>query len=505
MHIISIVFFVFFSLNSLFASEPVKIQKNLLRTTFETVTLPSNVKPMGLMGINFLRTNEDSNFYYGPGVYGSLTGERGGFFAGGVEIGYEYPLSDNLSFDLGAFLGGGSGANSDIFGDGLMLRGHAGLNYDFGSYSIGGYYSKVKFPGSKTDSNHVGFQFDIPFETVTTNTKNSKAIFKSLLNYNDKYNFGWKDHHIALTYQYYNPPTKAFRNPSTASAISLVGFEYRQNLYKQFFTYLEASMAGTGNSAGYAEILGGIGYNIPLSNDFGFNIKAAVGSGGGGGVDVEGGLLYKFNTGVYYKPSDNISLDYEIGYVDSPQGNFSTLNNKISLSYSIPFLTVGKGVRYMANLKETTSQTWRFRTSTQHYMASSTIRQNKKYGSADLMAFKFDRFLTDNVYLTGHGFGAYRGDIAGYGGGFMGIGYNTDPFVGKLSAYTEFMIGVGGAGGVDAGEGLLVEPTLGLSYNISKSLDFQVGIGKVKALSSGNLDETIIEAGLSYKFNTIEP
>lgn len=505
MYILPLLFIFVIGLNS-FASEDVTIHKNSFRTTFETVTLPSNTKAMGLIGVNFLRKNDNSNFYYGPGVYGSLTGERGGFFAGGVELGYELPLSEKLSFDLGVFGGGGSGANSDIFGNGLMLRGHAGLNYDLGSYKVGAYYSKVKFPGSQTDSSHLGFQVDIPFETVTTTSKNSDTIFNSLIAYSNKYNFGWKDHHLALTYQYYNPSKKAFRNASTASAISLVGFEYRQNLHKQFFGYLEASMAGTGNSAGYAEVLGGIGYNIPLSSDFGFNLKAALGSGGGGGVDVEGGFLYKLNTGVYYKPSDNISLDFEVGYVDAPQGDFSTLNKKVSLSYSVPFLTVGKGVRYMANLKEATSQTWRFRTSTQHYMASSTIRQNKKYASADLMAFKFDRFLTDNLYLTGHGFGAYRGDIAGYGGGFMGLGYNTDPFIGKLSAYTELMIGVGGAGGVDAGEGLLIEPTLGLTYNISKSLDFQIGLGKVKAVSSsGNLDETIIEAGLTYKFNTIEP
>lgn len=502
---LTLILFSLLSINTILFSEEVTIHKNLFRTTFETVELPSNIKPMGLIGVNYLRKIDDSNFYFGPGVYGALTGERGGFFSGGLEIGYELPVTENLSLDAGFFAGGGSGAGNEVFGNGLMLRAHAGVNYDLGSYKIGGYYSKVKFPDSKTDSNHLGVQLEIPFETVSTTSTNSDIIFKSLMEKNSKYNFGWQDNHLTVMYQYYNPSAGSFRNTNAKTPLSLVGFEYSKNFNNQYFAYVEASMAGTGNAPGYAEILGGLGYNIPISSDFGFNLKAGVGSAGGGGVDVQGGFLYKLNGGVYYKPTRNVSLEFELGYVDAPEGNFSAINEKIALSYSVPLLTVGKNVRYFANLRDSTTQMWRFRMSAQHYLASNHIRESKKYGSADLMAFKFDRFINDNLYLTGHGFGAFRGDIAGYGGGFMGLGYNTNPFIGNLSAYTEMMLGVGGAGGVDAGEGLLAEANVGLNYNISDSIDFQVSVGRVKALQSGNLNENIIEAGLVYKFRTIEP
>lgn len=492
------------TVSSLYSSDEIKIHDNLFRLSYEKVDI-ARYKPMGLAGVHYVRKNVFDNFYLGGSVYGSLEGERGGFFAGGLELGYDLPITENLSLDAGVFAGGGTGDGKLTFGDGLMYRSHAGLNYDAGSFILGTYYSNVQFPGSQTNSNQIGFQLDIPFQTVTTTSNNSDAIFKLLLEYNDEYKFGWNDHHIAMTYQYYNPSKESFRNPSNAAPMSLIGFEYRQSLTEKYFGYLEASMAGTGTSAGYAEVMAGVGYNIPLSSNFGFNLKAALGSGGGGGVDVEGGLLYKLNAGVYFKPINNISFDFEAGYVGAPQGNFSTFNKKASFSYSIPFLTVGKNVRYIANLKNTSTQMWRFRASTQHYMASNTIRKNKKEASADLMAFKFDRFLTDNLYLTGHGFGAYKGEISGYGGGFIGFGYNTDKFLGNLSAYSELMVGVGGAGGVDAGEGLMIEPTLGLNYEITKNVDVQIGVAQVKALMDGTLNETILEAGLVYKFKTIEP
>lgn len=497
-------FIFFMSLNALFASQDVKIHKNLFRTTFETVKLPTGLDPMGLLGINYLHKN-DSNFYYGFGLYGSLTGQRGGFFSGGIELGYEYPISNNISLDLGGYLGGGSGENKQVFGDGLMLRLHSGLVYDAKAFKLGGYLSKVKFPGSKTDSNQFGVQIDIPFETVYANTKDSRVIQNALKSLDRDYKFGWRDHHIALTYQIYSASDDSFKNPNRGKAIGLIGFEYRFDLAKQLYGYLEASEAATGDAAGYAEILGGLIYYIPVTSNFGFNTKVGLGSGGGGGIDAEGGFLYKVGAGAYYIPTKDLNIHAEVGYVDAPQGNFSALSKKISFAYRVPFLSVGKGVKRIVNFENRTSQLWRFRASAQRYLASNTIRKDKTHGAADLLSFKFDRFINDNFYLTGQGFGASKGDIAGYGGGFLGFGYNTDPFLGNLSAYGELLIGTGGAGGVDSGEGLLAQPMLGLSYKISKNLDFQVGIGKTQALTSGRLDETIVDAGFVYNFRTIEP
>lgn len=486
----------------IYAQDTIDINQNTFRTTYETIELPSGTKPMGLLGINYLR-NTDSNLYYGAGIYSSITGERGGFFCGGVTLGYQYPLTKKILFDAGGFIGGGSGANKKVFGQGLMQRVHGGIAYNANSYQIGSYYSNVTFPNSLTNSNQFGLQLEIPFKTITTNMNNNLLIYKAIEEYSDIYKFDWQDHQFAITYQHYSLSNNAYKN-SDKKSIALLGFEYRHYMYENLFTHLEASEAIAGGSAGYAEVLGGMGYNFGLNDNFGLTTKVSLGSAGGASADVEGGLMYKFNAGVYIKPINNLNLNFEMGHVNAPQGDFSALSKKISLGYSIRSLAIGKTPLKNLQFKNITNNTWRLRVSSQRYLSANYLQSYKKNAPIDLVSFKLDRFINSNLYFTGQGFGAFKGDAAGYGGGHLGIGYKSSPLFHKISAYLELLLGTGGAGGVDTGDGLLTQPTLGLNYNISKSLDLQIGAGKVKALSSGNFNENIVEAELVYKFNTIE-
>lgn len=485
----------------------VDINNNSFRTTYENITLPGN-ETMGLLGINYLKHSE--NFYYGMGFYGSLKGKRGGFFSGGLELGYKYPLLDNIQFDIGGFVGGGSGNTKEVFGNGLMVRTHAGLLYDVRNYQLGVALSKVQFPESDTNSNQISFQFDIPFQTISTGLVSSQEIYQALVmhNTNSNYHFIWRDHYFSATYQKYFPTNKARKKngQKLTETIGLIGAEYGYYFNRNSFFYLEASEALSGGIAGYAEVLGGLGYDYSLvDSKLGLKSKIAVGSGGGAGVDVQGGFMYKLNAGVYYTPIKPFTFSTEVGYVNAPDGHFSALNTKLSFSYNIRFLSVGDSVRHVDTYRDTTSNLWRMRFGVERYMASNTIRTNKNDSAADLAVFKFDRFINNNLYITGQGFGAYSGGISGYGGGLLGLGYQTSPLIGRLSAYGEFLIGTGGAGGTNTGDGALVHPVIGLNYDISETLGFQIGIGRVKALSKDTMDTSIIDACFVYKFRTIEP
>jgi len=484
------------------SANDITISDNSFRTTYEKITIHPD-EEVGLIGINYL--THKNNFYYGMGLYGALEGTKGGFFSGGITGGYQYPIFDNILFDTGAFIGGGTGDGEDQFGDGVMTRAHAGLLYDAKSYQVGVSLSNVTFPGSKSNSNQISFQYSVPFQMVSTSLTDTQSIYKALKNsYN--YNFGWRKQYIATTIQQYSPTSKSRKKNGTSleETIGLIGFEYGQYFTNNAFAFLEASEAYSGDVAGYAEVLGGLGYDWPLNSSFDFKTKVSVGSAGGSGVDVQGGLLAKANLGLYYKANKRITLGVEQGYVDAPDGNFSALNTKFVLAYNFKTLSLGANLNPIKNFKGASSKLWRMRVGVERYMASSSIRTSKRNASVDLAVFKFDRFLDDNFYVTGQGFGAIRGDVSGYGGGLLGMGYQTNPFIGNLSAYTELLVGPGGAGGVSTGDGLLGHPMIGLNYKINKSVDFQVGLGYVKSLSDGTLDTPVLDAGFVYKFNTIE-
>ena len=75
---------------SLLFSKQINIEKASIRTSFENVKISSD-EDMGLMGLNYLLEPND-NFYYGVGLYGALSGTRGGFFVGGFNLGLKYPI-----------------------------------------------------------------------------------------------------------------------------------------------------------------------------------------------------------------------------------------------------------------------------------------------------------------------------------------------------------------------------------------------------------------------------
>ena len=64
---------------------------------------------MGFSGIHYnLMLNEWA--YAGVGIYGAISGERGGFFTLGINAGIKKYFSDKFYVDAGFHFGGGGGA-----------------------------------------------------------------------------------------------------------------------------------------------------------------------------------------------------------------------------------------------------------------------------------------------------------------------------------------------------------------------------------------------------------
>ena len=100
-----------------------KIKTYSFKLSWEEISRSKN-EYIGLVGVQYiLNSFIYSNSYIGIGGYGALTGDRGGFFTAGLMPGLNISLRDNLTLDLGLFIGGGGGAGA-FPGNGEMIRGH---------------------------------------------------------------------------------------------------------------------------------------------------------------------------------------------------------------------------------------------------------------------------------------------------------------------------------------------------------------------------------------------
>lgn len=486
-------------------AEDAIVTKSFSRISYETLTIPDD-QEMSIVGVNFL-FNSDIGFYYGFGAYGAVNGNRGGFFTGGLELGYQQPLFKNIVLDLGFFGGGGGGGRAPKLA-GLMLRPHAGLLYNASSWKMGIAYSGVKFTNANSSSKQIALesdqvvvQLEVPFETVFSNEKDSQALHKLLHSYEDEHTFGWVDHYFAAIFQAYFPSddTKNASGSAYLGDLALIGVEFGSYFNEQWFGFMEASGAMEGGSGGYAEVLGGLGYDYTLSRKAGVKAKLSLGSAGGGSIDTGGGFVYKANAGAYYKPFEQLTIEAEAGYLETPNGHFKAQTGKLSFIYNLTSLETGAHARCLDASQEITTGEWNLRIVNQNYLLSD-VREEK---SVQLIGLKLDRYFGDNFYITGQAYGSYSGGADGYASGLIGPAYRTKRFFEKLALYLELLGGTGASGGVNSEDGAVVQAMAGVNYAMFETLGLQVGIGEIRSVH-GNFNATAADIGFVYKFGTIE-
>ena len=71
------------------------------------------------------------------------------------------------------------------------------------------------------------------------------------------------------------------------------------------------------------------------------------------------------------------------------------------------------------------------------------------------------------------------------------------------SLRAELLAGPAGGGGINTSGGAIFQPMAGLSWRLSKNLDFALMAGKLRSLRS-DLDTGVLDLGLVYRFNTLE-
>ncbi len=479
--------------------DPPTWRNRTLRFSFEEIDMPTAGEHMGLYSIGaYDRLN--SWLYGGITLFGAATGRRGGFFTGGYTLGLERQLTDNWSLDAGGYVGaGGGGAAAQ--GGGLMIRPHIGLKYDLNWSSLGLNYSYVDFPNGGISSDAIALSLDIPFNSPTFNWEDDGLTVADYFGV-DFSNLSLHRSHLAARVRAYYPTSdsKTTSGGSLDDSLGLVGVDYSYFLDENWFATFETAGAALGGVGGYAELLAGIGYRLPLTKDDRLALLPAltIGGAGGGAVETGGGFVTRANVGLEYRLSPDLSMIMDGGYLTATGGNFDTSYVGFNLAYVMEtFAQDQKG----APLTETDliqTNKWRFRPAHQWYFDAE--RKGGSSRDMHLLGGKIDWMGGDWWYLTGQGLSAYEGGAGGYSEGHWGIGV-LGPSWKNWQLYGEMLIGAGGGGGVDSGSALLYKPSVGLEYNLNKDFSIQTGIGKVIS-KEGNLDANTFDVGLVWRFGT---
>lgn len=479
-----------------------KIQKGFLQLDYMPINMVDNFgkqeEDMGFSGIHY--NLEFKGFYTGVGIYGSVSGQRGGLFTLGINAGYKYIFSNNLFTDIGFHFGGGGGASA-ADGGGAFILPHANIGYNFGDFSLTSGWSYINFfDDGNIKSHQLNLAVRVPLNLEHTSFKKRE----SNINIDELKTSNWSkpSNKISLLVHLNNLKARGnsqFTGGTTISGrtIRLAGFEFNSYLNKNVFFFVKADGAYKGIPAGYMDVFVGGGYQFWMNNNR-TNIltKLGVGASGGGGVDTKGGFLISPDISLEQQLFDNVFIAANIGYTLQPSGNFRTLN-------------YGGGLKYYIDKDGTTSEEKEFTTSKlkgfEAIIKEDFYLNAKRNGGFDQnmyqISLQFNFFLNKFLYGAGQTSFANFGGAGAYAEGVVGLGVQSNSFFNnKATAFAQVLGGAAGGGGISTGEGLIVKPSAGINFNISNNLNLRGAAGYVKARGSG-LSSPFINFGVSYNFS----
>ncbi|EAT59843.1 hypothetical protein [Chlorobium ferrooxidans] len=470
-----------------------------LKISYEEFTLPGNEK----MGMTSLGISHDftKNFHAGVGSWMAVKGERGGFITLGIDGGLFFPLTERIGVDTGLFIGGGGGRGGyTLSGGGLMLRSHAALTYDLGSWGrLGAGVSHVDFPDGGTITSTQPFvSYTLPFYSFVEKSRNNTGnrTLKS-----DQYlQLSPKRHALAVMKRDLHIASTTLTDTGTPQGnLSLLGIEWRTYLDDTWFARLETEGAAGGNSAGYMQILAGGGYRVPLGGNLYASSDLSLGGGGGGGIDSGGGLLFNASADMQYFLTRNLFADISAGYLKSNTGTFEAK----TLAFKIGYQT-GNRSRQKTEAADNhifVPACMQIRAVSQTYFkAADNWRSHHADQNVDNLGVQIDYFLDRDWYLTGQGLAAYGGGAGAYMTGLVGTG-SRKTVAGNLFLNAEGLVGAAGGGGLAIGSGLVWQGNLGVGYDISPALSAMMSAGRMQAMN-GDFKANVIGLSLGYNFKS---
>lgn len=448
------------------ASLPVSV-----RLGYEQLKLPKGEK-MGLVGTSYL-LHATPEIEVGPSVYGSITGQRGGFYTIGMEADWHRALFSNVEVQTGMFVGAGGGSPPSV-GGGLMLRPHVDLLWNFSGVRTGFSYSSVSFKNGFVNSRQFGMLLSLDTDFVYL-PREKTGMMTSV---RARQGIGF-DRVIAVVGSYRS------KRGAVSPSIGYAGARLDHFLTPHTYWGIETSGAASGNASGYAEFLGTMGAETPLLGDWlTVGTRAAVGMGGGNPtlIDVGGGQLNKFGVYATANLTRDTHFSLDTGYVQSPGGLFRA-------SYGSANLIIDLDHPYGQKIISRAGE-YEWMVGTEHYY--KVLHYTAPRDTLNGLVMKANIYLDKNIYLAGQAHAAYGGLSGGYAVGLFGMGYRFDKTRDGLYWGGDMLVGAAGGGLVDAGGGAVTQPMLYVGMDINKAEGIRLGFGKVKSLQ-GRMNSPVVD------------
>lgn len=468
---------------------------NFLSIEMPTTTIP-NENNMGFTGIHYNFMINDWS-YAGLGIYGSVAGERGGFFTLGINAGIKKYFSDNFYIDSGFHFGGGGGDGAPD-GGGAFILPHFNLGYDFKSFSLNSGWSYVNFfDGGLIKGHQLNISLEIPLDFSYTDYNVADKEFS--INELNSNNWNNSSKRTSLMFHQNNLKIKGDTKQTNGQkyngeTIRLAGFEFANYFTPNWFGFVKVDGAFSGIKAGFMDVFIGGGYLHSFNrNRTNLLAKFGVGAGGGGGIETKGGFLIHPDISIEQKLFNDVFLALNTGFVMSPDSDVFTQSYGFGLKYYID----RNGTKPIVN-----------EYSSGKFKGIEIITKQDIYFNADRdgdfkqdmqqisLQVNFD--LNKNLYVAGQTSFANFGNAGAYAEGILGFGAKTNPLLnGKANLFLQALGGAAGGGGISTGEGFILKPSAGIKYDINNKLSFRAAGGYVKA-KGGALSSTFLNFGITY-------
>jgi hypothetical protein len=261
---------------------------------------------------------------------------------------------------------------------------------------------------------------------------------------------------------------------------------------------IEASAAATGDAPGYMEVLGTAAWSIaPLADtlpSWRLGLRGAVGLGGGGGVPTDGGVLGKVSATMEWRPARGWTVGAEVGKVRGANGPLHARHAQVWLGIDLEPDLDGQGIGGTVVRTEWSA-------AVQHHARS--VRKDGSRRSLETIGLKLNRYVGENLYISGQAHSAFGGGAGAYSIGLVGAGWaNSSKASNRLGV--ELLVGAAGGGGVETSSGAVVQGLMWAGGKTSPVSEWRIGAGLVRARGRG-LDSPVIEVSWSRAFGAAGP
>jgi len=313
------------------AEEPgIRLDRWAFRMDLSQAKLPGN-ETLGITGFT-LAAESPSGFYLGPSLQAAFRGQRGGFFAGGLQGGLRVPLFPRLALDGGLFLGGGGGGGAPV-GGGFILRPHLGLLWTGSSARLGVGVAHLRFPNGEIRSSQAYFTLERSFSSLRLVGHEPAPGWPSLPFHPDR--------------EFLELRATRYSRSGAPAPMDLLGATWGRQLNDAFSFQVEAAAAARGSHSGYMEALGGMGARLFLDESRRFSLRGVLsaGSGGGGGLGTGGGFLVKGRAGLHFQITPAVHLVTEVGLLSAPSTSFRATSFSLGAGFSLDSVAPGRDSR----------------------------------------------------------------------------------------------------------------------------------------------------------------